>query len=988
MKRVREARGAFTRIAPLTLAVIAMVNTAPAALAQSPEGEESAKLDAVQVTGSRIRSFTADSPSPIQVVTSEDIERSGVTNIQELLLKIPSMGTADLGRTNSNFLTSSSGVATVDLRDLGADRTLVLVNGRRFVSGIPGSAAVDLNTIPTDFIERVEIFTGGASSIYGSDAMAGVVNIVLKRNFQGFTVDVQQGESAEGDDRKEKISVTGGINSADGRSNLMAHFAYSRQGAVFGKDRKGAEIDNLPLAFLTGDANDLFTFEAPFLSSFSPAGRFFFEGGSRTFDADGNLIAVDTNGDNGPATGFNRQDFRYIAVPTERHLFATSGTLAIADNHNAFFEGTFSQTQIRSLIEPFPLDSADANNGIYPATQVGPAEFNVNGQILANPLIPDDLLALFTDTDGDGLRDYSFTRRLSEVGNRGSTADRDTFRIVAGFNGTFLDDWSYEAYAAYGTTKESQVSGGQVNVVNFRNALEAIPDVDDVNGNGDTQEAICRDATARAQGCVPANVFGPGLLTGDALRYIIAPSLLITAVEQRLFGGVVSGTPFILPAGPVGLAVGVERREEFSRSEFDPLQQAGLNGGNAIPRTEGEFDVTEGFAEVKVPLIQGVPFADLLMLSGAIRSSDYSTVGSVFSYTVGLEWAPTTDVRVRATQARSTRAPNIGELFSPPSQTFPSVTDPCEGVTATGTGELAERCRAEPGVLANINANDGVFTINQADIQGVSGFDRGNPNAEEEVGDSWTFGVVWTPNNIEILKNFSFEVDYYNIEIEDALVSTPRQFILDQCYGGGDASFCQFVTRRDTAEGANSAGSLRQVDSAVSNSGGLEAKGFDVTANWSDMVGPGRLTSRLIYTRLQDGLVIPLPGAAADPYAGEVGSAKDKFALQLGYGVKNWTVSALTTYIGKSDIDDQFLAAFGAAPGSFGVPAKTYVDVQAGYSFPMARVYIGIDNLFDTSAPRFDTNGLIPGGTTGTGTAADVYDAIGQRYYAGVKFSF
>ncbi|MDH4059980.1 MAG: TonB-dependent receptor [Aquincola sp.] len=976
-----------------------------------PVATQAQEPQRIEVTGSRIKSITADSPSPIQVLTAEDIAKSGVANVQELLLKNPTIGTPAVSRTNSNFQTSSSGVATVDLRDLGSDRTLVLVNGRRFVAGIPGSSAVDLNTIPTDFIERVEIYTGGASAVYGSDAMAGVVNIILKRNFQGLIVDAQKGQSNKNDDKKNKVSLTGGVSSADGRSNIMAHFSYSKQGAVYAKDRAGNELDNLSTAFLTGDPADMFNFTTPFFSSFAPQGRVFYRianpnydpnlpisatnqptlARNRTFDRNGNIIPFSTNGPAGDgvgATGFNRQEFRTIAVPTERYLFSTSGELALGENHSAFFEGTYASTQTKSRLEPFPLDSADSVGGLYPASGVGPAEFNVNGQILANPLIPAALLAEMVDTNGDGLRDYSFTRRLAEVGNRGNVADRDTFRIMAGVKGALVKNWDYEAFVGYGATKESQVSSGQVNVLNFRNAMEAIPDVNDINGNGNTTEAICRDAEARAQGCVPANIFGFDSLSPEALKYITAPGLLSTFTSQRQAGAIVRGEPMQLPAGPLGLAVGAEWREEYSRSEFDPLQQAGLNAGNAIPRTEGKFNVKEGFVEARVPLLKNAPFAHQLTANAAFRGADYSTVGSVSSWTLGGEWSPVKDFRVRATKARSTRAPNINELYSPPSQNFPQVNDPCEGVSLTDTGVLADRCRAAPGVLANMNANGGVFTLNQADIQGTSGFDRGNPNVQEEVGNSWTVGFVWTPSTVPFLRNASMEFDYYKITIDDAIVSTPRQFLLDQCYNGGDTSFCQFVTRRPTNVGANSAGSLSRVDTAVSNSGGLQAKGYDVVLNWSDQVGPGRLLTRLSYSHIDDAYLIPAAGSAPDPYAGEVGTAKDKFALALGYNMGPWSLSTMTTYIGKSALDDQFLAGFDAAPGSIKLPAKTYFDFQLGYTWKKATFYFGVDNAFDTKPPRFDTNALIAGGTTGAGTAADVYDAIGRRYYVGVRVGF
>jgi iron complex outermembrane recepter protein len=949
----------------------------------------------VEITGSRILSIGAQSPAPIQVLTSEDIAKSGVANVQELLLKLPSLGTPAISRTNSNFSTASAGVATVDLRDLGTDRTLVLVNGRRHVAGVPGSSAVDLNTIPTDFVERVEIFTGGASATYGSDAMAGVVNIILKKAFNGITLNAQYGQSEKNDDKKGVASITGGLTSADGRSHVMAHFGYTKQGAVFSNRRSGNEVDNISTAFLTGEASDLFNFTTPFFSSFSPFGRIFYDtngpatggGASRTFDSNGNIIPVNTNGAGGATpTGFNRQEFRTIAIPTERYVFATKGELAFSDNHSVFFEGTYAQTQTRTRLEPFPLDSADGTGGLYPATGVGPAEFRVNGQILANPLIPAGLLALMTDTDGDGLRDYSFTRRLSEFGTRGNTADRDTFRAVTGFKGTLAKVWDYEWYLGYGATKESQVSSGQVNVLNFRNAMEAVPDVDDVDGDGNVTEAICIDAQARAQGCVPANIFGAGNISAAAIKYITAPSLLATFTSQTMTGGVVRGEPLSLPAGPVAVAAGFEWREEFSRSEFDPLQQAGLNAGNAIPRTEGEFHVSEVFGEVRVPLVKNVPGVKSLAFNGAVRGARYSTVGSVSSWTAGLEYTPISDIRFRGTSSQSTRAPNINELFSPPSQTFPQIVDPCAGVTVAqaGTSTLADRCLAAPGVTANAQANAGTFTLNQADLQGTSGFDRGNPNLKQEVGKSWTIGIVFTPS---FLRNLSVELDYYKIDIDDAIVATPRQFILSQCYTG-DASFCQFVTRRPNAVGANSAGSISFVDSAVTNSGGLSASGYDLTINYAERLGPGRLNTRLLYTRLSKGSVVPAAGSAPDVYAGEVGSAKDKFTLDIGYSMGPFSLATTTRYIGKSALDDQLLVdGFGVPAGSVTVPAKTYFDFQLNYTLGKATYYLGMDNAFGTKPPRFDTNALITGGTTGAGTAADVYDAIGRRYYVGLRLA-
>jgi iron complex outermembrane recepter protein len=958
------------------------------ALAQQPASER------VEITGSRIRSVNADSAAPIQVITGEEIRATGATNVQDFLLKNPAMGVPALSRTNSNFGTASAGVSTVDLRNLGSERTLVLVNGRRVVAGVPGSSAVDLNTIPTQFVERIELLTGGASAAYGSDAVAGVVNIILKKQFTGVQGDVKYGQSEKGDDKRAEVGLTLGSSAADGKGNIMLHFGVSKQGAVMSRDRSISAVDQFSTGVLTGNPDEFFVPTRPFFSSFAPQGRIFYgpvnAGGAytinRTFNANGDLIPFSTNGraatDTTPAaapTGFNRSASRAIAIPTDRFLFSSVGSYEFLPGHRAFIEGSFALSKTKTDLEPFPLDSSAIAPKIAGETLVG-------GVAVANPLIPAAILAAMVDTDGDGLRDYSFTRRLTEVGNRGNRANRDTFRMITGVEGQVFGGWDYSVFLGYGNTKEAQVGGGQVNVQNFRNALAAIPDVDDVNGNGSTTDAICADAIARSQGCVPISVFGFNSISPAAAAYVAAPSSLSTETTQRLIGGLISGEPFRAPAGPVGLAFGFERRDEFSVSEFDSLQQSGLNAGNAIPRTEGTFNVQEVFAELKVPLLKDVPGAKSLAFNGAVRGGKYSTVGSTLSYNTGLEWRPVDMFKVRASYAQSTRAPNINELYSPPSQNFPTgLNDPCVGVTATTVGTLADNCRAAPGVNANIALN-GAFTLNQADVQGVSGFDRGNSRVTEEKGKSTTVGITLTPTN-----NLALTLDYFDIKIDDAIVPTPRQFILDQCYTTGQ--FCNFIRRRPAAEGSNSPGSLDLIDSAVTNSGAYATSGVDFTVAFQERFGPGRFSSSVTWTHLLGGYLIPLPGSTKDYFAGEIGAPKNKWALRLGYDMGDFGASLAVSYVGESALDDQFLAGFTdandqpLARGSVKVKAKTYTDLSLRYTVSKNfDIYGGIDNLLGTK-PAPVISGL-PDNDTGTETNAGTYDPIGRRFYVGVRGKF
>ncbi|NNM75874.1 TonB-dependent receptor [Sphingomonas sp. ID1715] len=990
-----------TRVNPATCANDA---SAPGCAAQSADGGTATEEAAIVVTGSRIVSPVATAASPLQVVDSRQIASTGAVNVQDVLLQNPAFGTPSISRTNSSFATASAGVATVDLRNLGVDRTLVLVNGRRFVSGIPGSNAVDLNVIPTQFIERVDVLTGGASALYGSDAVAGVVNFIYKQDFEGIQADGQTGITQRGDGFDYQANLLAGKNFADGRGNIMVFAGYSKQGTIYkkqhGTEAGPSDVDQTSLGgSITGKDEDLFTPARPFLSGYSPRGRYYAGDTTFTYDPVTNALrpCSSTNGGIAPddcgafagqpigPDGFNRSSYRYLAVPVERYVGALRGNFEVSDALNLFVEGNYARTQVRTVIEPFPLDSSyiDPTTGGQIAI-----ESVVNGVTYRNPFVPDAIFNAATDTDGDGLRDIFFDKRLSDFGGRTSSAKRDTFRIAGGVNGKFWDDWSYEVYGVYGQTKEHQTGSGQFNSLKFQQALNAIREVNDIDGDGDRTEIICTNADARAAGCVPANIYGPGSLT-PAVGYLAAPSTLDTKVTQTVAGANVSGGLFSLFGNrdKVSVAVGGEYRKETSSSVFDELTQLGLNGGNALPSTKGKFDLVEGYGEVIAPILQDRPFFNRLTLRGAVRVSKYSTVGTTFSYNYGGEWSPIEDVRFRVMQARSVRAPNVDELFSPPQQDFPSgLQDPCIGVTATDTGTLATNCRAAPGVAANIAAN-GAFTVTQADVQGITSFGGGNPQLQEEKGDSFTAGVVINPRSLGgAFRNLVLTVDYFDIKIKDAIVDTPLQFILDQCYNGGNQALCQFITRRPAPQGANSAGSIDQVNNGPSNSGGVRTSGIDTTINWRSDLWGGSFGVRASYTHLFKGYSVPLPGSDRDYFAGEIGAAKDRFTTSLSFDQENGVGATLTgTYIGASYLDDQLTGAKPGANKLYRVASEFYLDGQVRFNVgERYQFYVGANNLLDNKAPFLADIGASAGQDTDAGT----YDAIGRRFYAGARLRF
>jgi outer membrane receptor protein involved in Fe transport len=975
--------------------------------AQDRQDVEPAAAETIVVTGSRIVSPNIVSLAPVQVVGEQDIDTSGAINVQEVLLENPVFGTPALSTTNSAFLTSGAGIATVDLRDLGSNRTLILINGRRVVGGLANSPIVDLNVIPTQFIERVDILTGGASSLYGSDAVAGVVNFIYKRNFQGLLAEGQYGITQKGDSQRYQVNATVGTNFIDNRGNLMFHVGYTKERGLLSRQRKNTRVDDIDKFLFYGDPADAGVPYEPYFSSFTPQGRFFAGASQFTFNANGDLQpcftsnAASCGGGAGIGpNGFNRQFFRTLSTPVERYLIAERGHFDITDDISFITEATYAKTTSKTEIEPFP--------------SAGPADpgWSVNGQanienlvttasgaqiVVRNPFVPDAIFDAATDTNGDGLRDISFTKRLVGIGQRTASAKRDFFRIVTGFEGKLLDRFTWDLTYNYGRTDEAQESTGQYNVVNGAFAFASVQEdaaTGDLNGNGNLGDIVCVDPNARASGCVAFNPFGFDSITPTMANYLRADAEHLVTQTQQVVAANLSGSIFDMPAGPLGIAIGAEYRKEKSSENWDALTNAGLNAGNALPDTSGQFDVKEVFGEVNVPIFKDQPFAQQLNLRAAGRLSDYSTVGSVATWSLGADYAPIEAVRFRGTYAKAVRAPNIGELFTGPSQTFPTgLTDPCENITAGDTSTLGQNCLAAPGVAANIALN-GAFTLNQADNQGISGFTSGNPNLGPETAKTFTVGVVVAPRSIPALRNLVFTADYYDIKVEDEITFLGRQTILNLCYQSSNlGGTCGFIIRRPAAVGANSAGSLAFINLGGINGGELKERGVDLTLTYRTglgaLLGGGlNMNARVAYTHLFEGYEIPVVGATdKDPFVGEVGTAKDRVNASVAFNTSKWGLSFTGNYIGKSYQDDVFLDTFDLGPHAVSYDPEFYLDTQL--SFQPTRTYefyVGVDNLLDNDPPNI-LNGM-PFNVTGADTAADVYDIFGRRFYAGARLRF
>ncbi|WP_411817142.1 TonB-dependent receptor plug domain-containing protein [Hyphococcus sp. DH-69] len=949
------------------LASTLFATTAPV-MAQSDEASD----DTIIVTGSRIARSDLEAPTATTIVDAALIDLSGAVNTADLLRSLPVFGISGLSSTNSNFLVANGGINTLELRNLGEDRTLVLVNGRRVVGGVPGSANVDFNQIPTEMIERIDVVTGGASAIYGSDALAGVVNVILKDDFEGVSASFQGGTTWLGGGENYRANLLVGGNFADGRGNATINFTYSDNKGLRANQRDNLLLDDLALCYFEGGLDECAEVQEPVFSSFSEQGRFNLSDGSITVRPDGSVVDFD-----GVIDGFNRQAFRRVSVPVERFLLSTNTHYEITDNVRVFFEGTYANSRTATAIEPFPFDVADAFGG----------DPN-RGIPFSNPFVqntPGFAAAVIAANGGVAPAEIPFVRRLTEIDARGASADRDTLRFVVGLDGTIFDDYSWEVSYNRGVSTSTQISTGQINVANLREALNAT----EVGG-----EIVCANPIAVAEGCVPFNPIGAGSISPEAAAYVRADGVRVAENLQQVISGSITGPLFELPAGSANFALGGEYREESSFDVPDALSQSGQNGGNVSPITEGEFNVYEFFGELNIPLIKDAAFAKDVSIGGAYRFSDYSLSGITHAYSADARWAVNDLVALRFQYAKAVRAPNIGELFQPNSETFATVTDVCNGVTATTPGIVAENCRLEPTVAARIAAT-GSFTLTQPEIQGTGGFIGGNPNLAPETAKTYQAGMIFTPDFGE-WGNLVLTADYFNISIDGVVAAPGRQFTIDQCYNSVNLSspFCDSLVRQDQGTAAQN-GALLEVNTLLANAGTRKTSGLDffVTYNLdlADHISApdvwfggdaGSLALRANYTRLfkYESVILEAFTDGKGTLGIPVNEAQASLLYSVGPMSFMWESTMFSSTVNDNDEGSFF----------FGFPhdGAVYHDLQLRYEIvaETLEMTFGIDNVFGKEPANVFTG--VPGNTTGTDTAADVYDPFGRRVYAGVRLTF
>jgi iron complex outermembrane receptor protein len=910
-------------------------------------------LEEITVTGSRISRTSFEMPTPVQTLDAAQIEQSGLNNAGDLLTRVPSVG---VGRGMNNAQQSpDAGSIFLDLRGLGVERTLTLVNGRRRVSGSSLSSAVDLSTIPAAMIERVEIITGGASAVYGADAVTGVVNIKLREQFDGLELSARTGTSQHGDANSYMVSIGAGGQFADQRGSIALGVTHTKDDPLMARDRDFARINrgHQPNPANTGPNDGIPDYISLYnwrITPTHPAGTFVIGGTRYTVDPTLRPTQNDRIIDSFLAEGgdgFDGGRWDQLRVGNETVSGLAALKYDISDHVRFFSDVHFAATKTHSPGQP---------------------TFNYGLPIQRdNPFIPAELGALM---DANGLSTLSVDRTNYDHGPVTEDIARNTYTIVTGLDGAFGNGMKWEAFYQYG---EYRGEKRQKNTRVTSRFLEAI----DVILDPETGQLVCRSEAARDAGCQPLNILGQNQATSEAVEYFHHTRVSDVRNTQQVAGLSLTGDAFNLPAGPFSFAVGGEYRKEKLSARDDGLAVSGQLDpvfSTGFAPIDAEFDVTEAYVEVRAPILADKPMVDSLSLEAAARYSDYSTIGETAAWKVGGEWAPSRDLRFRVTRARSVRAPNLNELFSPGSFSLLSTIDPCD----------AARINDNPNRLANCRA----LGIPEGWIDPTGAFSNlalngGNASLKEETSNSWTVGFVLTP---AFAPGLSVSVDYWSIKIDDAINSIPDQQIADKCVDSEslDNPFCPLINRGDDF-------SIGIVDIRDINIGELSAEGVDFQVNYEFGDGlfglPGRFLVNLSGTYLlkNEQLV-----DASDPTSllvldGEFTHPNWRANMGINYVGDAWLLSWNMRYIGPSEVDAQ------ASPEKYADPhisSRLYHDLYTSYQFGRTlELNAGVNNVLDTEPPS-NPAVYTGAGAIGTYSAGAFFDSIGRYFFVGLKSKF
>lgn len=946
----------------------------------SAAGEPVRSSQDIIVTGSRIPQPNLESASPVTVVTSQEVKLSGTTRTEDLINSLPQV----FASQGSNISNGASGTATIDLRGLGASRSLVLVNGKRLMPGDTGNPVADINFIPAALIKRVDVLTGGASSVYGADAVGGVVNFIMDTTYTGFRIDGQASVFNHYNDTNDDIiganeargfrpprgwSTNGGAQDIagvfgaafdDGRGHVTAYATYRTQDPVLQASR---DYSFCALSGTGPTASRRFNCSG---SATSAQGTFFTNVG--IFQVSGNEFIPGL-------TVFNYNPYNFLQRPDERYTLGAFADYEISPAFKPYAELMFMDDRSNAQIAPsgnfFATNTINCDNPLLSAQQ------------LATICVPGNT---FVDANGVTQAIAYIGRRNVEGGGRQADIRHTSYRIVGGMRGDAARGVAYDAYYSFGRMLRNETYRNDFSITRLGRALDVVTDPA-------TGMPVCRSVlTGVDASCVPWNIFSEGQVTQEALKYLQTPAFGRGTVNETIahIDATVSGDEYGWRSpwaeSGLGLNVGAEYRKQSLDFEVDEAFRTGdLAGqGGPTPPVNGSFDVRELFAEVRLPIVQR-SFIDDFTIGAGYRFSNYNVGGNTFNtdtYKVEAELAPIRDLRFRGSYNRAVRAPNIVELFFPQSLGLAGENDPCANQEGTGmplwTLEQCQRTGVTPAQYGNILPNP---------ADQYNALFGGNPNLEPEVADTYTLGAVVQPR---FIPGLALTVDYWNIKIKNVIGSPGFQSTLEACGIEADPAACARINRGPSGSLWLGQNSFIELTNQNFTGLGLVTNGFDFQGNYSRRLGGlGTLNVAFVGTLLKELATAGAGGVdCAGLFGGRCGTPNPEWrhTLRLGLTMPNGLgASVRWRHFSGVDIDPE--SGFANNPAEQRLSAAEYFDVafQARLSQRL-NLRLGANNVLDREPP---IAGSVIGAGFGNGnTFPQVYDALGRYLFAGFTVDF
>jgi outer membrane receptor protein involved in Fe transport len=956
------------------------------------------------VTGSRIVQPNLESVSPVTAISSDDLAASGKVRVEDIINQLPQAFAAQ----GSSISNASDGTASVNLRGLGSVRTLVLVNGRRLMPGDPdGGSAADLNFIPSALVRRVEVLTGGASSVYGADAVAGVVNFIMDDQFEGVKAEINLSYNQHNNDNpiSEVVEAAGfPLPEDDVDTGYSRDYTFAL--GMGAPEDKGHATFYATYRSVASVLQANYDYSACTLGSGEPylpvtdtsAGC---AGSGTTFP--GQFAAVDPNtnnltpsvtiGPDGSLQPFGADDLynfgplNYYQRPDERYTAGVFANYQVSDYADVY--GEFMWMDDRSVSQIAPSGAFFGNS------------FTLSCQ---NPFFTDEMRQTWCDDLGIDSSDPTATtailpgRRNVEGGGRQDDIGHEASRTVVGVRGNMTDTWSYDVSGVHGETKRNSTYLNDFSISRLGKALNAVEDAD---GNIVCAVNADADTTNDDLACVPYNIWQPGGVTPQALAYLQIPLMIrAQAIENIMNGNVTADlTETIqLPTADAGLQVnfGAEYRHEETEFQPDLSFQTGDGAGQgaATLPVAGQFHVTELFTEVALPLVDGKKGVEQLAFEGGYRYSDYSTGFDTDTWKLGLSYKPVDSLRLRGSFQHAVRAPNVGELFSLQQVALDGTTDPCAGPDPEPTQEECARTGMTAAQYGNVLANP----ANQ-----YNGLIGGNPDLQPETADTTSFGFVFQPN---FLQGLTVAIDYFDIQIDDTIGGVGADLAINTCVATGDPFFCDLINRDQFGSlWLNNSGFI--VDTNL-NTGTLSTKGFDIQAGYGFDVGSvGRLGFNLVGTYLSELVNQPLPGADSYDCAGFYGATcsgvtgfggpspewRHSFRVDWAAPWQNLDVGVTWRYFDGVDADYTSADIVGAGnvasiPTDDHLGSRSYIDLTAAVTFAdRYTVRVGANNLMDKDPP-LNGGSSCPTGPCNGNTWPGVYDTLGRQLFLNFTSNF